>query len=259
MTDPDSAPATPPPPAATPGLPPLYRRLEAVTPQAHGRLRLRDAGHAHARGVAALAVAVEEIALVGRHLPVVFADQAPHLPVLLMSLADGRPGPAISPEGKWLAGGYVPIHLRRFPVLLVPSAPGTDQLVLCIDPTAPHCSAEEGEPIFDAEGKPTEILQRAFALARDAEAAFRRTQDFATRLSQLGLLSPSTATLNDVPGAPPSMQVTGFRAVDRAALAKLPAEELVALRDAGYLEAIYAHLSSIHALVSLAQPQPAAA
>ena len=30
------------------------------------------------------------------------------------------------------------------------------------------------------------------------------------------------ASLNDVPGVSPSMQVTGFRAVDRAALAKLP-------------------------------------
>lgn len=259
MTDPASAQATPAPPDATPGLPPLYRRLEVATPQAHGALRLRDAGHAHARGVAALAVAVEEIALVGRHLPIVFADQAPHLPVLLMSLADGRPGPAIGPEGKWLAGGYVPIHLRRFPFLLVPSAPGTDQLVLCIDPTAPHCSTEDGDPIFDADGKPTAILQRAFALAREAEVAFRRAHDFATKLTQLGLLSPSTATMNDVPGATPSMQVTGFRAVDRAALGRLPPEDLAALRDAGFLEAIYAHLSSIQALATLAQPQVAAA
>ncbi|NKC32836.1 SapC family protein [Falsiroseomonas selenitidurans] len=239
----------PTPGAAATGLPTLYRAVEAVTAERHRALRLRPALRlAAATRTGALPVAMEEMALLGRHLPLVFADAAPHVPVVLLRLADGDAPRGLAPDGTWQAGSYVPVHLRRYPFLLVPSGTAPDQLVLCLDPQAECLSSEEGEPLFDAEGKPTLLLQQAFTTARDAEAAFRRTAEFSATLGRLGLLTPSTAKVPR-PGGP--LQVTGFRAVDRAALGRLDGAALAALRDAGQLEAIYAHLGSIQGFAEM--------
>ena len=229
-----------------PALPVLYQALEVVHADRHAALRLLPARRQpDLAGIAALPVAMEEIALVGRHLPILFAEQAPHMPVALLRLAPDQPSPALSADGRWLPGRYQPAHLRRHPFLLVPSGKA-EELVLCLDPLAPCLSAEAGEPLYAADGQPAAALQQAFALARDAEAAFRRTRAFCAALDALGLLSASTARVQPARPGAPAFDITGFRAVDRAALAKLDGAALAGLRDAGQLEAIYAHLASIH-------------
>ena len=49
------------------------------------------------------------------------------------------------------------------------------------------------------------------------------------------------------------MRIDGFFAVDRPALAALPAEQLAELRDRGWLEVIYAHLLSVGGMPDLAK------
>ncbi|MGX9966296.1 SapC family protein [Roseomonas sp. F4] len=231
---------------AAPTLPVLYQALEVVNADRHGALRLLSARRQpDLTGIAALPLAVEEIALVGRQLPVLFAEQAPHMPVALLRLAPGQPSPAVEAEGHWRAGRYQPAHLRRHPFLMVPSGKA-EELVLCLDPLAPCLSVEAGDPLYAEDGQPAAALQQAFALARDAEAAFRRTRAFCEALTTLGLLSASTARVQPARPGAAAFDITGFRAVDRAALAKLDGAALAGLRDAGHLEAIYAHLASIH-------------
>ena len=55
------------------------------------------------------------------------------------------------------------------------------------------------------------------------------------------------------------MRIDGFFAVDRPALAALPPEQFLELRQTGLLEVIYAHLLSIGGLPELARDiaQPA--
>jgi len=237
--------------AAAPGpmLPPLYRSLEAVMPQRHGALRLRDPGYAFAAGASAIPLAVEEFPVAARTLPIVFGAQAPHLPVALTGLTAGT-NLYVSEAGAWKPGAYVPAYLRRMPFFLVRTTEKPDELVLCIDAAAPHVSLNEGEPIFDAAGKPTPILDRAFAFTRSLEEALVRSRGITERLVELGLLK---AAVVQFPHHGKPMRVDGFFAVDRPTLAALPAEQLVELRDKGWLEVIYAHLMSIGGLPELAR------
>jgi hypothetical protein len=246
-------------PAATPLLPPLYSALEPLTPQRHSDLRLRDAGYAFAARISAIPLAFEEFSPASRHYPIVFTAQAPHMPMVIMSLAADA-NPQVDANGVWQAGKYIPAYLRRFPFFLVRVAEGSDELALCMDTAAPQISTTEGEILFGADGKPTPILDQAFAFSRSLEAAMQKTRALIDLLTSLNLLQP-TAVQFEQNGKP--TKIDGFHAVQREAFAALPAEKLAELRDNGALELIYAHLASMAALPELtarlaaAPPAPA--
>ncbi|MBS7792412.1 SapC family protein [Roseococcus sp. SDR] len=236
---------------STPTLPVLYTALEPLDAERHAALRLRDVGHGFAAHLSSIPLAVEEFALAGRHMPVVFAAAAPHMPVALTGLAPDR-NLFVDEKGGWRRGTYVPAYLRRYPFLLVRAAADSDQLVLCIDPQAPQFATTAGEPLFEAEKKPAPLASKALDFTRSVEAAFRKTQEFAEGLSLMGLLQPA-ATQFEWEGKP--FRVDGFHAVDRERMAQLTGEQLATLRDKGWLDAIYAHLLSLGGIPELKQMQ----
>lgn len=235
--------------APGPVLPPLYRTLEPVTPERHGGLRLRDAGFAFAAQVSAVPLAFEEFGAAARSLAIVFAAQPPHLPVALTGLTAGS-NLYVTESGAWRPGAYIPAYLRRIPFFLARSAQAADQLVLCIDTLAPQVSRTEGAPIFDEAGRPTPQLDRAMAFAKAVEDGLVRTRAITARLRELGLLKPAVV---EFPHHGRPLRLDGFLAVDRAVLGALPAEQLLELRDRGWLEVIYAHLLSVSGLPELAR------
>lgn len=235
------------PDAPAPPLPPLYRALEALTADRHGALRLHDSGFGFAAAASAIPLAAEEFVVAARTLPIVFAAQAPHMPVALTGLAAGT-NLYVDAAGAWRPGAYVPAYLRRYPFFLLRVAPGSDNLALCVDPGAPQLG-ETGEPLF-AEGKPAPQLERAFAFTRSVEEAMLRTRTMAEALAALGLLKPAVVEFQHH-GKP--LRVDGFCAVDRPSVAALPADKLAELRDRGWLEPVYAHLLSIGGLPDLAR------
>jgi len=235
--------------SAAPTLPPLYRTLEGVTAERHGQLRLRDVGFGFAATASAIPLAAEEFVIAARTLPIVFSAQAPHMPVVITGLAAGT-NLFVDSGGAWKIGAYVPSYIRRFPFFLLRTAPDSEELALCIDPTAPQVSTEQGEPLFTADGKPAPQLERAFGFTRSVEEAMLRTRAMSLRLAELGLLKSSVVQFEHH-GKP--MRVDGFFAVDRPALAALPTDQLAELRDKGWLEVIFAHLLSIGGLPDLAK------
>jgi SapC len=256
-TTPKTASAVAPNGAATgapPPLPPLYRKLEPVTADRHGALKLHATGFAFAAGMSAVPIAAAEFVLAARTLPIVFAAQAPHMPVALTGLASGR-NLFVEPDGRWREGTYLPAYLRRYPFFLLRTAPGSRELALCLDPTAPQLGAGEGDALFTEAGERTPRLDQAVAFARQVEESMLRTRALAQGLSEMGLLKAAVVQFQHA-GKP--LRVDGFFAVDRPALAALPAETLALLRDRGWLEAIYAHLLSIGGLPELARGAGAA-
>jgi hypothetical protein len=238
---------------AAPQLPPLYTGLAPLTLQQHRNLRIRDVGYGFAGKLPAVPLAMEEFPLAARHMPVVFATQAPHLPLAVLGAAREQ-NTFVDEEGRWKDGVYIPAYLRRFPFLLVRVAPQSEELALCLDPNAPQFSEAEGEPLFDEEGKPTAMANRAFEFTRAVEASFLRTKDFVDGLVMLGLLAPAAIQFEQ---GGRTTRVDGFHAVQKEALAKLSGEQLVMLRDKGWLEPLHAHLFSVAALPALAQQRAA--
>jgi hypothetical protein len=236
-----------PAPTGTTFLPPLYNALEPLTPQRHSDLRLHNASYGFAARIAAIPLAFEEFPVASRHYPIVFTAQAPHMPMVVLSLVADT-NPLVDADGVWQSGKYIPAYLRRFPFFLVRVAEGSDELALCMDTSAPQVSTTEGEILFGADGKPTPILDQAFAFSRSLEGAMQKTRALAELLTSLDLLQP-TAVQFEQNGKP--TKIDGFHAVQREAFAALPADKLAELRDNGALELIYAHFASMAALPEL--------
>src|SRR6185436_10169169 len=78
-------------------------------------------------------------------------------------------------EGTRWDAGYVPAFIRRFPFLTA-GVPGTDKVAMFVDAAWPGFSDTEGEPLYDAEGQPTPVLQRMIEFLQQFDLEQQRTR-----------------------------------------------------------------------------------
>src|SRR5690349_13707171 len=123
--------------APTQNLPLFYRALEPLNVTQHGKMRVRtvlnmgEIGRTHA-----IPLTVDEFTLVQRHYPIVFSIGDNPIPMALMGLNEGI-NVFLDQNGLPLdQQTYVPAYIRRYPFLLARLRPDSDELSLCVDPTA---------------------------------------------------------------------------------------------------------------------------
>lgn len=145
-------------------------------------------------------------------------------------------------EGTRWDAGYVPAFIRRFPFLTA-GMPDSDKAAVFVDASWPGIGDTEGEPLYDDEGKPTPVLQRAMEFLQQFDIEQQRTRQFCLRLLELDVLKEMTlsATLpNDE-----TLTVNGFLTVDEDKLAALPDAEVLQLHRTGMLMLLHVHLASL--------------
>lgn len=238
----------------------LYQQLESLSHARHGDLKVRPASdYGFARDCLALPIGMHELAQVAREYAIVFPEHAT-LPVALMGLQAGG-NAYVSVEGAWLAD-YVPDGIRFYPFAVKtakpakPSAAGRDdaaggespadkqsgRIAPMLDAGSVLVSAGEGEPIFtgDKAISPAmaERMEGLRRFARSAEAA----RAAMAAIEAADILVERKVRIVDA-GAKPQV-VQGLRAIDEARFNSLPAKSFTALRKAGALPLVYAHLIS---------------
>jgi hypothetical protein len=223
----------------------FYRSIVPLNRDQHRPLKLRAEikPWGFAAGSNMIPAVMEEFSVAARHLPVVFLP-GPTQPmaVFLTGLQSGK-NLLIDANGRW-TGGYVPAYLRRYPFILG-DVPGADPLI-CIDDTHPGFSSEEGEPLFDTEGRETQLLTSRIRLVNDFLASARRTEQLTRVLIELDLLRVITVDVKQPSGQ--SVSLTGLLTVDEGKLAALSDDAFLRLRREGLLAPIYAHLLSLGSL-----------
>src|SRR5690606_31004060 len=98
-------------------------------------------------------------------------------------------------------------------------------------------------PLFDDEGKESELVNQVVGLLRDFLTETERTRRFVERLRQLELLTVQSMQVQDRAGR--TYALREFQMVDENKLKGLDNEVLGELHRAGYLGCIYAHLISL--------------
>jgi hypothetical protein len=160
-------------------------------------------------------------------------------PVALLGIATNE---NLHVEGARWDAGYVPAFIRRFPFLTA-GMPDSDQAAVFVDAAWPGIGDAEGEPLYDDEGKPTPVLQRALEFLQQFDIEQQRTRQFCLRLLELDVLKEMslTATLpnND------NLTVNGFLTVDEDKLAALPDADVLQLHRSGMLMLLHVHLASL--------------
>lgn len=230
----------------------FYERPVALDRERHRATRLSPAEnhYAFAANTNALPVATTEFAEAARHYPIVFVGEkdGPFGVAVLVGMAN-HANLMVDEQGQWAANTYIPAFARRYPFVLAQGDGKEERLTVCIDEVYPGLSTERGEALFDEQGRETPYLQRVLEFLSAFHQDVQRTNAFAQRLKELGLLQPKTITVDR---AGNKQTLEGVWIVDEPRLRGLDDARVVELFRAGYLPWIEAHLLSLGNLQQLA-------
>jgi hypothetical protein len=146
-------------------------------------------------------------------------------------------------HGAWDRSVYLPAYLRRYPFCMARVEAGTaDQVnrIICIEK---EFLDDQGETMFDAEGKPLPKWQPIETLLQEYEADMERSREMSAILSDYALLELFTMQIKTREGE--GINLTGMYRVAEKKLEFLNASQLRNLIKKGILGRIYAHLISL--------------
>lgn len=220
----------------------------------------RFTSYAFASRTSLVPVVDSEIPKAAMALPLAFAPQGEsYVPVAVMGLDPGH-NLLVASDGRWL-GRYIPSALRGYPFSLMRAEGET--LVLCVDEgSGLLVEGHDGEPLFDAEGAPTEGVRKVLEFLQHIEHSRVRTTVACDALARHGLIKPWPISLQSESG---ERRLEGLFQVDETALNQASDPIYLELRQAAALSIAYCQLLSMQNLSLLVElprtaisPPPAA-
>ena len=217
----------------------FHSNVVPLTPDSHGTFRLnRGSGFGYCAGAAVMPIGIDEFESAARSYPILFTDESPPVPVVLLGFRDGW-NLFINEFGAWAPGAYVPSVARAFPFAMIEGDGGSRGLGIeadaaCISPTT-------GDPLFE-NSEPASLVSDATAFCEACEANLKESIAFGAALERTGVLQPQAANIEVQGGG--SVGINGFRTVDRNLLAEMPDDVLLGLRSHNWLLPLYAQLIS---------------
>lgn len=223
----------------------MSNKIVPVNGDAHRTLKVsRSEDFRHASRTHLCRVTANEIGLASMDYPVVLIrepDSDRYHCTALLGFENGEN--VYHFDGKWHAA-YVPSNVAVAPFALGTASADSNTLVPCINEASTYVGTDDGEPLFDDDGKKTDFLNQA---EKDLEALYTNemaTQHFVERLKTLDLLHPFSLDVAYADGNRKSM--VGMYTVSSEKLEQLPDAEALEFFRNGYLVPIYAMMSSLN-------------
>lgn len=219
---------------------PLSREFHA------GKRWLRYDGYSFTAADTICPLVVQEVTRAMLSLPIAFIPQKDaFVLVALQGLVQGK-NLLVTADGRWRSG-YIPAHYRSHPFLLASSA--DNQQVLCVNEgSGLIVEGNDGEPFFEEGGNLTSAVSEILTFLTQIASNRQSTAQICAQLQQYQLLQPWPITVQAAAGP---HNVEGLYRIDEPALNKLPADDLMALRDSGALLTAYCQLLSMQHLPAL--------
>lgn len=230
-------PASPSP--AAPSLPLFYRAPKALTPELHKTKAIQPSDFSFARTGHAIPLGLSEFGFAQAFYPIIFLLNPVPAALAVMSVKTNENG-FVDAKGQWKAGAYIPAYVRRYPFIFA-ETDKLEEVVLCVDEQSPHFidAAKGGQPLFDADGKPTEATQNALKFSYSMHREIIAARQFVSALAEKNLLEPQKANIKLAKGG--EFTVEGFHIVQEERLANLDDATCLAWARSGYWDALAAH------------------
>lgn len=229
-------------PAAEPALPMFYKNPQPLEPTRHLAAGLKpQSGFAFAANTNALPLTASEMPHAARTYPIVFSASAPTVPFAVVGLRDHE-NLFVDASGTWREDSYIPAYVRRYPFIFS-EVPESQNLVLCIDEAADNYEANSTQPLFAADGKPTEALQRAMQFNETFQQHYMDTRRFGEWLDQNNMLEDRTASADL--GGGQTFTLRGFRLLNTERARALTDAQVLDLHKRGWLPLLHFHLQSL--------------
>ena len=139
---------------------------------------------------------------------------------------------------------YVPMLAKRQPFLIATGNENEDKPpVVSLDLDHPRVSQDEGEPLFNDDGEPTEFLKQRIGLLDQLHRGLQHGNGFIEALVQHELLEQITVDIAFINGEKKSLQ--GFYSIAEEKLYQLKGDALESLNQAGYLQPVFMAVASL--------------
>jgi hypothetical protein len=232
--------------APQPTLPLFYNDLMPLNSRDHAKWRSKPIENAKwLIGQHAIPLTVEEFVQAQRFFPIVFSSGDNPVPLALMGLNEGV-NTFVDEEGKVNEPVYLPAYIRRYPFLLAKLQTNSDEMSLCFDPTADALGEfDEGQPLFDDEGKPSETTNGVLQFCERFEEAGAKTKAFIDELKKNDLLMDGEIAITQTEQPDKPFVYRGFQMVNEEKLREVRGDLLRTWNQNGLLVLIHAHLFSL--------------
>lgn len=238
----------------------MINSIKPLDKKEHADLKInRKADFSFAKSMISVPLVWKEVSYACKEYPVVFpvinekeieAGQGP-LPMAMLSLINDK-NLFTDDNGGWQAD-YIPAIIRRYPFGLaeMSAAEKEDekQFVILIDDKAPHFSGDNGEPLFEEDGKPAPSLLKAQAFLENLHRDTAITRDLTLELEKQQLLVAKNLTI----GKEKQRTVTGFRVLDEQKMKKLDDTILGQWAKKPLMSLLIGHLISMGNIQKLAK------
>jgi len=192
----------------------------------------------------AVPISYSEFSPACRDYPLVFAsgdNGQTYAPVAVLGLANGEN--LFLADGAWDRSVYLPAYVRRHPFCM--ARVNLDKVeqanrLICVEKA---CLNEQGEPLFDAEGKALPKWVPIEKLLQEYEADLERSREMSGILADYALLEPFAMQAQPKDGV--AMNLSGMYRVEEKKLAVLNASQHKNLIKKGVMGRVYAHLISL--------------
>ncbi len=167
----------------------------------------------------------------------------------LSAMCSFEPGQNLFVERAHWTGTYLPTAMQTYPLFLMRSPTEEKSYTVGIDEQSPAFSNEQGEALFDEQGKASLYLSKATALLEADIKNDIHTYQFLSRLEELGLMKSVDVQVKYDDDAVNTIR--GLHTIDEDKLQLLAAQQLEELNKNGYLLSIHAMLVSTFQLNAL--------
>ena len=226
-----------------PRFPLFYQTPRPIEAGRHAKVGIKqDLDVGFAANANAIPLNVVEFAVAARHYPVVFSNTEPFLPVAITGLRTGVNAFVDAEEKYWARGAYVPAYVRRYPFILMENAE-QQQFILCVDEDSGFLAEGAERPLFDGEGKPTDVTNQAMEFCRAYHAQYEATQKFVAELNERDLLTDNSTEIRLADDR--KIQMQGYKVIDREKFEALSDEVFLDWRRKNWLPIAYAHMVSL--------------
>ena len=213
----------------------MFGRVQPLQPSKHGQLKFQ-ASHdlSFTKSMQTVPLAFTELPEASKYYPIIFGDTETPFPAALLSLQKDS-NQYLRPDGRW-AAPYIPAHIRRYPFVLQ-AREQEDDFLVSIDVAAPHFGEVEGTPLFDAEDKPTALVEEAIKFLEILQRDMRATREMMNIVKDFDILGirnieRKQGDVSDI--------IAACLVVDAEKLDKLDQEKFMELRSKRILPMLYA-------------------
>jgi hypothetical protein len=211
--------------------------IELLTPQAHGRLRLRLPTTTDSHFVAIVA---SEFTAAAACCPILFTKDSGTGAFYAGAMFGFRPGEVLLDTAA--RGGFEPLMFQREGFFM-------SDRNLAIDRDHERFSDRDGEPLFDETGAPAKSLRAIQRAMGEASAGLQQTHEFIAAMTELKLIEPIDISLTF--GAE-RMSLQGLYTVSLDRLRDVDDAAALRLFRAGHLQLVHVMSASLKQIGRLA-------